>query len=329
MQTIDQHDFLEISKQVKNPFSREIIQRDVNSSYGEGVFNWQDYGNGVASSSCNYNLKNDYNICLSSNIPGAVMIYNLAHKIEYTFKNKDKATLEKNSFFIGLASDHFYAEMSLKKEGVYNAVTIGIKEELFLELASNLEDLDEKINLAHKNGHYLIKGGYIDSFQHDILSYFSDKIVDDNILSTFKLESMALNLGHYTIDKIIKNKKSQKNSIEVEKIKSLEKAKERILKDYSSSLTIKEIAYKSAINECYLKKDFKIYYGMTIYEMLQHQRLKIAKELLKDSLSVKEVAISVGYKHTGHFSKLFFNKYKISPSLYRKQNYWCIFPLSR
>lgn len=320
MKKIDQHDFLELSKQINNPFSREIIQRDVNSTYGKGVFIWQDFGNGVASSSCDYNLKNDYNICLSSNIPGAVMIYNLADKIEYTFKNKETTTLEKNSFFIGLASDHFYAEMSLKKRSIYKAVTIGIKEELFLELADKLENLDEKINLAHKNGHYLIKGGYIDSFQHNILSYFKDRIVDDNILSTLKLESMALNLGHYTINKIIKNNNLQKNNIEEEKVKSLEKAKEIIMQYYSSSLTIKEIAYKSAINECYLKKDFKIYYGMTVYEMIQDQRLKVAKGLLEEDLSVKEVTSLIGYKHIGNFSKLFSNKYNISPSLYRKQN---------
>jgi len=320
MQKIDQDDFLELSKQINNPFSREIIQRNINPIYGEGTFNWRDFGNGVASSSFSYNLKDDYNICLSSNIPGAVIIYNLADTIEYIFKNKDKARLEKNSFFIGLASDDFYAEMSLKKKSLYKVVTIGIKEELFLELAKNLENLDEKINLAHKNGHYLIKGAYIDSFQYDILSYLSDEIVDDNILSSLKLESISLSLGHYTINKLIQNKYAQNTTIKDEKIRSLEKAKEIIIKDYASSLTIKEIAYKSAINECYLKKDFKIYYGMTVYEMLQHQRLKVAKELLNDSISVKEVAMAVGYKHTGHFSKLFLNKYKVSPSLYRKQN---------
>lgn len=318
MKKIDQHDFLELSKKINNPFSREIIQRDVNPTYGKGVFNWQDFGNGVASSSCNYCLKNDYNICLSSNIPGAVMIYNLANTIEYTFKNKDKAILEKNSFFIGLASDDFYAEMSLKKGNIYKAITIGIKEELFLELSSNLENLDSKIEQSHQQGHYLIKGGYIDSFQHEILSYFADEIIDDNILSTLKLESMALNLGHYTINKIIEKRITTEN-INSEKINSLKKAKEIIMKQYASSISIKEIAYKSAINECYLKKDFKKYYGMTVYEMIQMQRLKTAKKLLSENLSVKEVSIAVGYKHTGNFSKLFANKYNISPSLYKKQ----------
>ena len=73
------------------------------------------------------------------------------------------------------------------------------------------------------------------------------------------------------------------------------------------------------INICYLKKDFKEYYGMTILEMLQKRRLEVAKQLLKENFSVKEVSIKIGYKHSGHFSKLFFDSFGISPSIYRKQ----------
>lgn len=91
------------------------------------------------------------------------------------------------------------------------------------------------------------------------------------------------------------------------------------MKDYNSKLSIKNIAYKSAINECYLKKDFKQYYGMTILQMIQKRRLDVAKKLLKENFSVKEVALKVGYNNTSYFSKLFFNHFSITPNNYRKE----------
>jgi len=56
-----------------------------------------------------------------------------------------------------------------------------------------------------------------------------------------------------------------------------------------------------------------------VYEMLQKQRLDVAKTLLQSNHSVKEAAFKVGYKHTGNFSKRFVEHFGISPSVYRKQ----------
>ncbi|MFY9081651.1 AraC family transcriptional regulator, partial [Aliarcobacter butzleri] len=123
---------------------------------------------------------------------------------------------------------------------------------------------------------------------------------------------------HYTIKKISKILNNQ--TLDSSRISSLQRAKEIIMKEYNNpNLTIKNIAYKSAINECYLKKDFKEYYGMTILEMLQKRRLEIAKELLKENFALKEVITKIGYKHIGHFNKLFFYNFGISPSNYKKQ----------
>ena len=102
------------------------------------------------------------------------------------------------------------------------------------------------------------------------------------------------------------------------RLSSIQRAKQIIQKEYSKKLSIKEIAYKSATNECYLKKDFKEYFGMTIFEMIQKQRLEVAKELLEKEESIKEIALKVGYKHSGNFSKLFEKQFGISPSKYKK-----------
>lgn len=171
---------------------------------------------------------------------------------------------------------------------------------------------------AKKNSYAILEGGDIDHEQMETLLYFKGKNLNEFLITDLYLESKITSLVQYTIEKTIHNINSKLN-LDKNIIKSLKKAKEIILTQYASSLSIKEIAYKSAINECYLKKDFKIYYKMTIYEMLQKHRMKISKELLKEDFSVKEVALKVGYKHTGNFSKLFFKYFDLTPSVYKKQ----------
>ncbi len=70
--------------------------------------------------------------------------------------------------------------------------------------------------------------------------------------------------------------------------------------------TIKELARKVAMNECYLKKGFKTIVGRTIHEYQQELRIEKAKKLLQqDGRSVTDVANSLGYSSISHFSTAF------------------------
>ena len=71
-------------------------------------------------------------------------------------------------------------------------------------------------------------------------------------------------------------------------------------------LTIRELARKVAINECYLKKGFKALLGKTVHDYQQDQRINKAKDLLQhQGLSVTEVANTLGYSSISHFSTAF------------------------
>ena len=81
----------------------------------------------------------------------------------------------------------------------------------------------------------------------------------------------------------------------------------RILENSIDHLyTIKELARKVAMNECYLKKGFKTIVGKTIHEYQQELRIDKAKMLLqRQGLSVTEVANTLGYSSISHFSTAF------------------------
>ena len=70
--------------------------------------------------------------------------------------------------------------------------------------------------------------------------------------------------------------------------------------------TIRELARKVAMNECYLKKGFKALTGKTVHDYQQDLRIDRAKELLQgDRLSVTDVAATLGYSSISHFSTAF------------------------
>lgn len=71
---------------------------------------------------------------------------------------------------------------------------------------------------------------------------------------------------------------------------------------------MEQLAEMLYVTPTYLSKTFKAATGVGPINYLIQIRLNHAKELLKnDSLSVKEVAKTVGYEDAYHFSKLFKN----------------------
>lgn len=83
-------------------------------------------------------------------------------------------------------------------------------------------------------------------------------------------------------------------------------ARELLLKHIGDPITIKELSRKVAINECYLKKGFRVMYGTTIFDFYQDQRMEHARYLLYEKgLTVSEVSAILGYSSISHFSTAF------------------------
>ena len=316
---INYNELIKVSKKISNPFSREIHIAKIKEEFGEGFTIFYDLGNGIAVFIRNFTHKKDFILFEECEVSGASFIFNLGTNVNFIYKDKKEHILKKNCFLIGLSSNKFYVEVPLKKNEHTIMFTIGMKEELFLKLAYSIKNIQDSMKKAHEKSYFILEDTKIDALQFELLDYFKDENSFEDILKSINLESKTTNLIHYTIEKIAKVVENSILNFDKNRILCLQRAKEIILKEYDTNLSIKEIAHKSAINECYLKKDFKEYYGMTILDMLQKRRLDVAKQLLKDDFSVKEVALKVGYKHTGHFSKLFFDTFGISPSNYKKQ----------
>ncbi|MCF6340678.1 MAG: helix-turn-helix transcriptional regulator [Sulfurimonas sp.] len=161
------------------------------------------------------------------------------------------------------------------------------------------------------------------------------------LINTQSIDALSL----YIIDKIINPKVSESmksvicehNVLELmihrfklldmvdEQIKEYElyiskTAKNILLKSFTSPPTINVLAHLCATNESKLKKVFKKVYKTTVYGYIQKLRLEKANLLLKERyLNIGEISKEVGYKHQGHFSKVFFQTYGVYPKDLLKQ----------
>lgn len=90
---------------------------------------------------------------------------------------------------------------------------------------------------------------------------------------------------------------------------------------YQDKISLDQIAANMYLSSFYISKLFKSETGDTPINYLISLRMKKAKELLdKDpELSIKSVAVSVGYEDAYHFSKLFKKFYGISPLYYKSR----------
>jgi AraC-like DNA-binding protein len=86
----------------------------------------------------------------------------------------------------------------------------------------------------------------------------------------------------------------------------IREAKQILEQSIDQPITIRDLARKVAMNECYLKKGFKTIVGSTIHEFQQELRINEAKRLLQQQKhSVTDVAIMLGYSSISHFSTAF------------------------
>ena len=114
---------------------------------------------------------------------------------------------------------------------------------------------------------------------------------------------------------------SQRSSPKENKMDSyVQIAKNFIESNYNDPrFSISMLAEKLNLNRSYLSTIFKNIIGLSLQQYLQDFRLKEAINLLLHTeMKIENIAFSCGYSNGFHFSKMFRQKYGVSPSQYRK-----------
>ncbi|XLS30570.1 helix-turn-helix domain-containing protein [Flavobacteriaceae bacterium M23B6Z8] len=104
-------------------------------------------------------------------------------------------------------------------------------------------------------------------------------------------------------------------------IKSIEDAVEIIQDEIGSMESIPSLAKRVGLNQNTLQNGFKHLYKTSVNEYIRNYRIEKAKDLLENSaLNITEITYKIGINSRSYFSKLFKEKYGISPKRYLEQN---------
>jgi AraC-like DNA-binding protein len=99
---------------------------------------------------------------------------------------------------------------------------------------------------------------------------------------------------------------------------NINKITEFIYEKYSDSLTLNAIAGHFGLNPSYLSRIFKEETGTALFEYINKIRVQKSCMLLKrTSMTIIEIAFSVGYNNISHFNRYFRRIMKMSPREYK------------
>jgi len=91
-----------------------------------------------------------------------------------------------------------------------------------------------------------------------------------------------------------------------------------INENIAEDITLEQMADFAGVNPFYLSKLFKEEKGVTFITFLTDKRLEKARALLKETnLSIKEITTEIGYNDQNYLSRLFKNKFGLSPKEFR------------
>ncbi|MFI3284384.1 MAG: helix-turn-helix domain-containing protein [Erysipelotrichaceae bacterium] len=91
--------------------------------------------------------------------------------------------------------------------------------------------------------------------------------------------------------------------------------------NYANSITLKTIGEYLDVNPTYISSKFNHEVGCSFPEYLHQQRIKHAKDYLKNTnMKIQDISLKVGYTSYKYFSEIFFKVTNMTPKQYREQN---------
>lgn len=93
-----------------------------------------------------------------------------------------------------------------------------------------------------------------------------------------------------------------------------------IVKTPSKDYSLHQLSKDSGLSQAKLQDGFKFLYNRTVTEYIRHIRLEAAREfIINTDLNISQIVYSIGFTSRSYFSKIFKEKYGVTPNEFKKQ----------
>jgi AraC-like DNA-binding protein len=297
---------------------RDTGSIDVWQKYGDVKLDYFSTGLGITYSSFKANFYEDTILEGLNHYDFSFLCFNTGNTLHMDDCKNKEFKLDSDICWNGQQLKEHRSNGKYSKNKQYISHYITFEQDIFKKLFSIKEDSGECV--YYNDNFYLNFNNFITNKQKVLLNELSISSLMDNKLKEIYIESKLLDLVYISVNEY--NNKANKNDIALssQDISSLKKAKTILIENMTNPPSLKELSYKSAINEFKLKKGFKQLFGNTVFGYLQEYRLNEAKALLESNeINIGEASSLVGYKSISHFSKIFKEHFGITPIEIKKE----------
>lgn len=110
------------------------------------------------------------------------------------------------------------------------------------------------------------------------------------------------------------------NTLLKNELKIIRRQAKKIIDDPSLNYNLDQISRDSGLSQAKLQEGFKFLYARTVTEYIRHIRLEAARDLMNTTdLNISQIVYSIGFTSRSYFSKIFKEKYEMTPHEFRKK----------
>lgn len=103
-------------------------------------------------------------------------------------------------------------------------------------------------------------------------------------------------------------------------LKLVRKLSKQINENPEKAYTLEKLSSESGLSQVKLQDGFKFLFNRTVTEYIRHIRLETSRELIRTTdLNISQIVYTIGFTSRSYFSKIFKEKYDITPYEYKKQ----------
>lgn len=130
-------------------------------------------------------------------------------------------------------------------------------------------------------------------------------------------EILSQHINHY-------NRQSQgvplPTSLVKSELKKIRQLGNKILKEPSLDYNLDDLSMECGLSQAKLQDGFKFLFSRTVTEYIRHVRLESARELMRTTdLNISQIVYTIGFTSRSYFSKIFKEKYGVTPNQFKKE----------
>lgn len=278
--------------------------REINP--GVRILQFESFSRSNAIEKLNANIADNY-----------VFVFNLENSVRFFVDDIKSSLLAKFNSLVHYGKGETLS-FKLKENKKYHFTIICVESRIVRSLINNCkqEDFSEFIKpqeLSYIGGSNLKVLDYLQKINSTGKETLSEMEIAGNIF-------MMLNSLIKQFIQEEEEKKLVKSSLKNWEIAELEKISSQIRQNPEYPYSVSGLSKKTGVSIPRLQEGFKEMHGLTVSLFIREARLQKAEQLIRNfDYTISEIVYSIGLNSRSYFSRIFKERFKVSPSVYQKK----------